>query len=271
MKNGFVPVKEILYPDGLTTYIPTNEIKNYNLRVVRSGNVVEIYNYEKKVYYNYEQVEKQFNKKEKTDEWKGKSEDSLTRSRREIRRLIWCNFGRHSKFLTLTYAENMQDLETFYYDWKMFVKSMSRKDYNLKYLYVLEYQERGAIHAHIIIFNQEYIPVEIIEESWKHGFVKINSIKEIKNLGAYVCKYLTKETLSEYNSKSYHCSRGLNRPIERKITLDDSANIIQELLDKGEVVYTSNYDVTVNDIVTNKVEYSQLKLVQHFSNKSVDN
>jgi len=270
MVNGFTPVKEIEYPDGLISHIPLNVLKEYNLKVVKSGNVIEVYSYDKKVYYNYDPLNREFNQKEKTKEWDGKSLDSLRRSRREIRRLIWCNFGRHSKFLTLTYKDNMQDLEKFYYDWKMFIKSMSRKGIFLKYLYVLEYQERGAIHAHVIIFNTEYIPVEKIEDSWPHGFVKINSIKEIKNLGAYVCKYLTKETLSEYNSKSYHCSRGLNRPIERKITLEESANLMQELLSKGEVVYTSKYDMSVNDIVTNKVEYSQIK-VQHFNNKSVTN
>jgi hypothetical protein len=261
MINGFIPVKEYEF-DGSITNIPQNQLRDYNIRVIRSGDVVEIYNYDNKVHYNYEKIERHASIKEKTENWAGKSEDSLRRSRREIRRVIWCNLNRHSKFLTLTYAENMQDLEKFYYDWKMFTKSMSRKGYKLDYLYVLEYQERGAIHAHVIIFNDEYIPWETITDCWKHGVIDIHKIRDIGNLGAYVCKYLTKETLSEYNSKSYHCSQGLKRPIERKITLEESANLLQELFAKGEVVYSSKYDVLVNDIVTNKVEYSQIKM-QH--------
>jgi hypothetical protein len=257
---GFTPVREVEIK-GETYYIPQRELKDYNMRVVRSGNTIEVYEYQNKVFYNYQGYERE-RKREKPMEWSGKSEISLTRSRRQIRRIIWANIGKYSKFLTLTYAENMQDLQKFYYDWKMFIKSMKRKGYTLKYLYVLEYQERGAIHAHVVIFNEEYIPIGAIEKSWGKGFVKINSIKDIKNLGAYVCKYLTKESLSEYNSKSYHTSRGLNRPIERRITLHDTEDIKRELFSKARVVYESDYHITVDDIVTNTVNYSQLQMTK---------
>ena len=256
--TGFTPVREVEIK-GDTYYIPQRELKDYNLRVVRSGNTIEIYEYKNKVFYNFQGYEREY-RREKPMDWSGKSETSLTRSRQQIRRLIWANIGKYSKFLTLTYAENMQDLQTFYHDWKMFLQSMKRKGYTLKYLYVLEYQERGAIHAHVVIFNEEYIPIEAIENSWGKGFVKINAIKEIRNLGAYVCKYLTKESMAEYNSKSYHASKGLNRPIERRITLHDTDDIKRELLSKAKVVYESDYDITIDDIVTNTVNYSQLQI-----------
>jgi len=92
------------------------------------------------------------------------------------------------------------------------------------------------------------------------GFVKINAIQDIKNLGAYVCKYLTKESMAEYNSKSYHASRGLNRPIERRITLHDTEHIKRELLSKASPIYESQYYITTDDIVTNEVSYSQLQM-----------
>lgn len=256
--TGITPVREVDIK-GETYYIPQRELKDYNLRVVRSGNTIELYEYKNKVFYNFQGYEREY-QREKPMDWNGKSEKSLARSRREIRRLIWANMGKYSKFLTLTYAENMQDLQTFYHDWKMFVQRMKRKGFTLQYLYVLEYQERGAIHAHVIIFNDEYIPIEAIESAWGNGFVKINAIKEIRNLGAYVCKYLTKETLSEYNSKSYHASKGLIRPVERKITLHDTDDIKRELLSKAKVVYESDYYITIDDIVTNTVNYSQLQM-----------
>lgn len=248
-------------------FIPRNEVKDYNLKIVRSGDVVEVYAYDKKVYYNYEGFQREKDKR-KSDEWSGKSEDSLTRARRNIRRIIWSNLSKYSKFLTLTYAENMQDLDKFYFDWRMFVQSMSRKGYTLKYLYVLEYQERGSIHAHVLLFNDEYVPWQTIKESWSHGIIDIHKIRDIGNLGAYVCKYLTKDTLAEYNSKSYHCSRGLKRPVERKITLAESESFIQELLARGDVVYTNKYNITYDDIVANEVRYCQIKL--HSSQKESD-
>lgn len=257
--NGFIPVSEFNFKDGSSMFLPRNELRNYNLKVIRSGDIVEVYAYDKKVYYNYEGFQCQKDKV-KSEDWNGKSENSLRRSRRNIRRVIWSNISQYSKFLTLTYAENMQDLDKFYFDWKMFVKSMSRKGYCLKYLYVLEYQERGSIHAHVLIFNDEFIPWQAIKDSWTHGVIDIHKIRDIGNLGAYVCKYLTKDTLAEYNSKSYHCSRGLKRSVERKITLEDAEPILQELFATGEVTYTNKYNVTYDDIVANEVMYCQIKL-----------
>lgn len=260
MIDGFYPVKEIKFDDGTTNYIPQHSLKDYNIRVVRSGNVLEVYQYENKIYYNYNDQDRLPRAKEKTKEWNGKDEKYLTRARREIRRIIWSNWNQYSKFLTLTYADNMQDREQFQKDWQEFTRRMSRWGYTLKYLYVLEYQERGAIHAHVVVFNQEFIDIRVIENAWGHGFVKINCIADIHNLGAYVCKYLTKDTLSEYNSKSYSTSRGLNRPIERKITLKQGDDLIQELLSAGEVVFQTSYNVLCEDIITNEVKYSQIKI-----------
>lgn len=266
MIDGFYPVKEIKMYDGSEYHVPQNQIKDYNFRVVRSGNVLEVYQYENKVYYNYTDKDRQARDKEKSETWNGKDEKCLARARREIRRIIWSNWNKYSKFLTLTYADNMQDKDQFLYDWKMFCKTMARWGYKLNYLYVLEYQERGAIHAHVVVFNDEFIDVRIIENAWQHGFVKINCINDIHNLGAYVCKYLTKETLSEYNSRSYSTSRGLNRPIERKITLKQGSSLIQELLKTGEVVYQTSFNVLCDDIITNQVNYSQIKI---FNNSTI--
>lgn len=269
MKNiGFVPVTELRYSGGSSVYIPKKELKDYNLRVVRSGNVIEVYQYEKKVYYDYEYFERNVDR-QRPDNWHGKEDKSLARARREIRRIIWCNLNKYSKFLTLTYKENMQDIQQFYYDWQIFTTNMKRKGYRLNYLYVLEHQKErgikynqgeGAIHAHVVIFNDEYIPWEVIKTSWKHGVIDLHKIRDIGNLGAYVCKYLTKDALAEYNSKSYHCSQGLKRSVERKITLTEGESLIEELFAHGEVVFTSEYDITVNDIVSNQVKYCQIKI-----------
>ena len=260
MLEGFYPVKEVNFDDGTTAYIPQHQIKDYNIRVVRSGNVLEIYQYENKVYYNYNQPNKQTHDRDKPENWGGKYDYNLTRARREIRRVVWSNWNKYSKFLTLTYADNMQDRKQFLKDFKDFNKTMSRRGYPLRYIYVLEYQKRGAIHCHMVLFNPEYIDIRILENAWPHGFVKINCINDVHNLGAYVCKYLTKESLAEYNSRSYSTSKGLNRSIERKITVKEGDNLIQQLLKSGEVVFKTSYNVLVEDIITNEVTYSQIKV-----------
>jgi hypothetical protein len=189
-------------------------------KVITSGSVVEIYEYEDGNLYDYERKKTTIRGKVEPEEWNGKLESNLRRARQMLRRTIWANMNHYSKFMTLTYAENMKDYEQFKKDWQRFIKNLKNHGIVLKYLYVLEYQKRGAIHAHVVVFNDEIIPIEAIENAWRKGFVKINRIKDVKNLGAYVCKYLTKESMSSYGSHSYHVSRGLEKPAEIKIDLD---------------------------------------------------
>lgn len=257
ISKAIYEVREARLPTGKKFYTPVRELQEYNYRIVESGDVIEVYKYKEKIYYNYEQFENNNHTKDKTEEWKGKEEFSLSRARREIRRVVWANKNKYSKFLTLTYKDNMQDKEIFYKDFQIFITALKRKGHKLNYLYVLEYQERGAIHCHIILFNNEYIPWQTIKDCWKKGSIDIHRIRDIKNLGAYVCKYLTKETIAEYNSKSYHCSQGLNRPIESKITQSEGETHLKELLSKYELKYTTEYNITINEITTNSVNYYQ--------------
>lgn len=51
-------------------------------------------------------------------------------------------------------------------------------------------------------------------EIWGHGFVKINAIDKVDNLGAYITKYMTKDKADDRlkTEKGYLCSRNLQRP-----------------------------------------------------------
>ena len=62
----------------------------------------------------------------------------------------------------------MLDVKQFRRDWQTFVQAMRRKGHDLRYLYVIERQKQrglkegneGTIHAHVIVFNDEFIPME---------------------------------------------------------------------------------------------------------------
>lgn len=111
-----------------------------------------------------------------------------------------------NKFLTLTFSDNVSDL---YYSNSEFLKFIHKVNYHvfhtkkriLKYLAVIEFQERGAIHYHVIC-NLPFVEHDKLSSLWKHGFISINRIKDSKNddisidcdnVGAYVCKYMTKD------------------------------------------------------------------------------
>lgn len=113
------------------------------------------------------------------------------------------------KWITLTYKENMQDTKKLYIDFKNFIKRFKYKYGHFEYIVAMEPQSRGAWHCHcIIIFNKKapFIPNNIIENLWQHGFTKTNKLDDIDNIGAYLTAYLGDiEYSEEYgNEKQYN-------------------------------------------------------------------
>jgi hypothetical protein len=85
---------------------------------------------------------------------------------------------------------------------------------------VIEFQKRGAIHYHTVLFNLPYIENDFLAQVWKQGFIKVNRIEDVDNIGAYVTKYMTKDDYEESKSdrligqKSFFRSRGLVESVE---------------------------------------------------------
>lgn len=190
-------------------------------RFVVSGDVVEVYTYSVPITCGRE---RQFEIVRNPDREEGgeKRKDNLYRARMNVRRLIWANQGKFTKFVTLTYADTILDSSRVKEDVHVFVQAMNRKGYPLKYLYVLEHQRErgekegneGCLHVHMVVFVDRFIPLDILRACWKHGFVGIEKIDDVRNLGAYVCKYITKDNLQELGKRVYSCSLGLERSKE---------------------------------------------------------
>ena len=128
------------------------------------------------------------------------SDINFSRRKKKIRRLINSNLLDVSKasFITLTYKDNMKNLSQGKKDFALFIK---RFKYHYpqfdKCLYVIERQKRGAIHFHIIFFEVPYISFQVVSDIWGKGFVDIHCIKDIKNLGSYLVKYMNKREQKE--------------------------------------------------------------------------
>lgn len=121
-----------------------------------------------------------------------------------------------AKMVTLTFRENIKDVRTANYEFKKFVQRLKYEHYpELKYVAVVEFQERGAVHYHLLM-NIPYIRKKELEAIWGHGFVDIKRPRNIKNWGAYFAKHGTKASqagLSQLvGQKKFFCSRGLARP-----------------------------------------------------------
>ena len=139
---------------------------------------------------------------------------SLIRSKIRLRRLINANIEEWDKFITLTFADNITDVSYANDEFRKFKQRLKyRMDKKLKYVTVIQYQKRGAIHYHILL-NCDYIPHKKLESIWGHGYVKINQIDNVDNVGAYVVSYMDDDfSKINENKKRYFHSRNLKKPI----------------------------------------------------------
>jgi hypothetical protein len=216
----------------------------YKNKVIESGDVIEVYQYENYVLTGNDKKSKAsgggsrapVDEDERAKRDRMNEERASRRAKQNLRRLINANVGKYgetSKFLTLTFKENVQDLEWANGEFKKFVQRLNyrlfKKRSGLKYVCVVEFQGRGAVHYHVIFFNMPYVPVNEVAEVWGHGFVKLNKIDEVDNVGAYVVKYMGKDfdpdddpgsggkKRRDKGKKRYFASRGLIKPKERAI------------------------------------------------------
>lgn len=193
------------------------------------------------------------------------------RRRNKIRQLITTNFDSSSKFITLTFNNSMDfditDVKQCNLAFQRFIKRLKYKYSELKYVAVLEFQDkndRGAVHYHMIC-NLPYIKKSELAEIWGNGFVKINAIDKVDNVGAYVVKYMQKDIDDDrlQGLKAYNCSKGLQQPLELKswdvrISDDELRKQLYELMDEKSPSYATTYESDK----AGKIEYRQYNLIR---------
>jgi hypothetical protein len=248
-------------------------IKGTKHKAVISGNHLEFYQYDKPVFYNLPPIVKEADpNKEKNS---NRRIDSIVRARNNVRRIIESNSNLHKeklKLLTITFKENIQDLNYANIEFTKFIKRLNylireNKTARLKYITVVEFQKRGAMHFHTLFFNLPYYPIQKIQDIWEHGNIDIKSIRKIKNIASYVAKYLQKEIFNNKlcGKKAYFCSRGLKRPIfirkeYKALTIFDACfpldikyeNIYQSKY-HGKVLYTT-YDLSQDPAIKERIK-----------------
>lgn len=114
----------------------------------------------------------------------------------------------------------MKDVKACNAYFKKFVKRIKYRYPNFKYCAVIEFQDsngRGAVHYHMVC-NLPYIKKNELADIWGGGFVKINAIDHVDNVGAYVIKYMTSDMDDKRlcGLQAYLHSRNLEKPVEVK-------------------------------------------------------
>lgn len=279
--------------------MPYKELKSYNVKTVETPTTIEVWEYinEPVIYSSNVDKDNSINKNiDKTENNDNeilsaiKQYDSIKRKQKHYQEMRWiiarivdCNFDNKTKFMTLTFKDNIQDITYTNYEFNKFIKRLNFRLYHdkkqkLKYIAVWEKQKRGAIHYHIIFFDFPYINLKKLQEIWGHGFVKINKIDvdSKDNRGRYVSKYFSKDIDEKnYKQKAFFKSRNLIMPITNKMTREELIDFSNE-----NVVFTKTYTrkvpnyhlfQTLNDELTfteSKVRYTKIR--KDFSNGSND-
>ena len=233
-------------------------------KIVYSGDIVEVYEYDKGYLKGYELTDSEKGKNgrlkgEKSNNYEEHRKQVLQRAKKNLRRLINANVGQYgkeftAKFLTLTFRDDVKDLDKANYEFKKFIQRLNyycfgTKKANLKYTCVIEFQRRGAIHYHVIIYNMPYVKANDIANVWGNGFIKINKIDDVDNVGAYVSEYLGQAEKGQgknieddrlQGKKSYFSSRGLFKPIE--VTDEKMVEQVAAALPKEYITYSATFE-----------------------------
>lgn len=194
------------------------EIKDYHtVKVTEMGHLVEIQYMEKQnnsisikklnadEYVNLVDGEiLKFNKSKN----KAENENSLRKTFKRLRNLINNNFvgSKNELFVTLTYKNNMTCNKQLYVDFDKFMKRLRYKYKDIskiEYISVIEPQARGAWHSHLLLrfedLDKVFIDNSDFADLWGHGFVRVNRVENVDNIGAYLSSYLTDLEVNEEN------------------------------------------------------------------------
>lgn len=110
-------------------------------------------------------------------------DDNVKRQVNDLRDIINANWKHWSHFITLTFEENLVDIElarSRFTDW---TKKMSALYGDFIYCYVIEFQARGAVHFHVIVRikngkrvgKTEFMK---IRKTWNFGSINIKGIAQ---------------------------------------------------------------------------------------------
>jgi len=203
---------------------------------------------------------------------------SLRRTISNLRDIINTNFvgGENELFITLTYAENMKDTERLYKDFDKFYKKLKRRlrGHELLYISVVEPQERGAWHVHLLLKDLTceslYIHNEEIEKMWGQGFTKTERLHHVDNVGAYLSAYLTNIKEGEETKKGqrlylyppgmniYRCSRNVKRPI----IVEKEYKQVKEKLEKYKTYESTYIVIDIDENINGVRQLKQLNCIK---------
>lgn len=218
-------------------------------------------------------------------ETRSQSINSIKQTMKKLRYLINANFSGQTNELwsTLTFRDSniAKQPQEIYKEFNKFIKRLNYKyKEKLDYIAILEphginssvISDWHGFHLHLLLKSSSsslYIPYQEFEEIWGLGMCRIERLKNIDNIGAYLSAYLTNAELSDTDSmekkyikgsrlwlypkgvRIYRKSKGIQYPKRIKMPYQSARDMIGI-----EPHYTKTYKIE-NDNFENIVIFEQ--------------
>lgn len=254
----------------IKTYQVDNNLKNY--KKLNS----------KEYYDKQEKKKKQYKIREH------RTITGIQNSMKTVKSYLLHNFdgSKNELFLTLTYADAMNDMEKLKKDFNYFWKRLKKQYKDLEYLYVVEMQEdRESLHLHILLKNinhkELFIPLETLTKLWNKGYIWVSQInktdtanliidenKNEKTAIGRVIKYMIKTKSKERvpkNKNIYSKSKGIVAPPTMEMTLEEAKQFFYDNNYEFHYSYAGDFISTKSGIVVGSVKgkvYRKKKKIQ---------
>lgn len=186
----------------------------------------------------------------------------------QLRDLINNNFfgGSNELWVTLTFGQNkIYDPKKLYSIFSAFIKRLKRcfKSQDFDYIYVPEPHLKGDWHIHVLLKSNKklFIKNSVLQTLWGQGFVKVNRLKDIDNIGAYVSAYLinikdgelTKKGARLYLYPPHHrlfrYSSGIVKPVSYYCSYADAKKIVSS----DKLTFCKAIKITTDDGFSNTI------------------
>jgi len=195
-------------------------------KVIKSGNLLEIYQYEQAPAYSAAQRRRRKPKEESDKRYsdpKPRRIDNLIRSKRRFIRLVRANCGGDSKpalvTLTMLAIVSIELASPLFTSYAQLLKRTFGS--SIRYIAVPEFQKRGAVHFHVLIWG---LPDQVVYEErdsrylqnlWGYGYVDCVPTDGSDKLAGYLGKYMSKSLLDERiaGKRGYYVSSQILRPL----------------------------------------------------------
>lgn len=278
-----------------SSLITQTNYKKYTHKVIQCGKYLQVYQYsdsrDKKISKNDKVIlyEKKNVNMFKDDEeiiieksvsnlkYKKIDIKNINRSKFEMQRLIKTNEDIFKTFITLTFEDNIIDIDSANQKFNIWRTKIKRVKSDFSYICVPEFQKRGAVHYHLLT-NIDYTDFSLISKeekriyktgkgwnifrtlnSWSYGFSNVQDMKDVNVVG-YLTKYMTKDIDDRlWGHRRYLYSQNLKKPSVSYLDLE-TANVVDFLTFHDKI---KNYTEKIKSVYADKfgqvIEFQEFK------------